>query len=93
MPVYVPGSTEPKSLARMRKHAVGHANSNVSFTYNSGIDTGVEASLSSISTTLGSIVLSSTNAPNFNPSTPHKMSEFSSMASYVQSQDVAGDKG
>jgi|15BtaG_2_1085339.scaffolds.fasta_scaffold84226_1 hypothetical protein len=91
MAVFVPGPGEPKSLARMRKHAVGHANGTPSFTYNSLINTGIEASLSSISNTLGNnVVLNSTNAPNFNPSTPHKMSEFSSMKSYVHVQQDAG---
>jgi len=91
MAVFVPGPGQPKSLARMRNHAAGHANSVVSFTYNSSINTGVEASLSSISNTLGNnVVLNSTNAPNFNPSTPHKMSEFSSIKSYVHVQQTTG---
>ena len=91
MPVYVPGPGEPKSLARMRKHAVGHANSVVSSTYNSSINTSIEASLSSISNTLlNNMLLNSSTAPNFNGTAPHKMSEFSSMASYVHVQQSGG---
>ena len=93
MAVFVPGPGEPKSLARMRKHAQGHSNSNVLFTYNSSIDTSVEASLSSISNTLGNnIIATSDNAPFFVSSAPHKMSEFSSFQSYVHTQEAGGPK-
>ena len=94
MAVFVPGPGEPKSLARMRKHAQGHANSVVVLTYNSSISTGVEASLTTISNTLSdNMIATSDNAPFFVSGTPHKMSEFSSIKSYVHVQQQSSGGG